>query len=44
MVQETGYETATTTLTGFNTIANDAFALNRLLARHRRPYLAAILP
>lgn len=43
MVEEAGYETATSTLPGFNTTETDAFILRRLLARHERPYLAALL-
>jgi peptidoglycan/xylan/chitin deacetylase (PgdA/CDA1 family) len=43
MVQEAGYETATSTVAGINTATTDAFVLRRLLARHQRPYLAALV-
>ena len=42
MVQEAGYETATSTVAGFNTATTDALVLKRFLASHRRPYLAAL--
>jgi len=42
MVREAGYETATSTIPGFNDAMTDAFVLQRLLARHERPYLAAL--
>jgi peptidoglycan/xylan/chitin deacetylase (PgdA/CDA1 family) len=42
MVHEAGYETATSTLTGFNTATTDAFVLRRILARHQRPWLTAL--
>ena len=42
MVQEAGYETATSTITGFNTATTDAFALRRFMSRHQRPWLAAL--
>ncbi len=42
MVQEAGYETATSTIAGLNIATTDAFALRRFLARHQRPYLAAL--
>jgi peptidoglycan/xylan/chitin deacetylase (PgdA/CDA1 family) len=42
IVREAGYETATTTIPGFNTAGTDPFALRRLLARHRRPWLASL--
>ena len=42
IAQEAGYETATSTLGGINTSATDPFTLRRLLARHQRPYLAAL--
>ena len=43
IVQEAGYETATTTDPGMNTAATDLFALQRRLAGHERPWLAALL-
>jgi peptidoglycan/xylan/chitin deacetylase (PgdA/CDA1 family) len=42
MVQEAGYETGVSTAPGFNLPASDPFTLKRYLARHRRPWLAAI--
>jgi peptidoglycan/xylan/chitin deacetylase (PgdA/CDA1 family) len=42
MVQEAGYETATSIIPGTNPITADAFTLQRILARHRRPWLAAL--
>jgi peptidoglycan/xylan/chitin deacetylase (PgdA/CDA1 family) len=42
MVMEAGYETAATTEPGINSSATDPFSLHRLLATHRRPYLAAL--
>ncbi len=42
VVAEAGYETATSTIQGFNMAATDAFTLQRLPASHRRPYLAAL--
>ena len=42
LVQEAGYETATSTISGFNDPATNAFALRRLLARHEKPWLAAL--
>jgi peptidoglycan/xylan/chitin deacetylase (PgdA/CDA1 family) len=42
LVQEAGYETATSTIRGVNAPDADTFALRRLLATHRRPYLAAL--
>jgi len=42
VVEEAGYETATSTIEGFNTKTTDTFLLHRHLARHQRPYLAAI--
>ena len=43
MVQEAGYETAISTIPGFNTPDADVFTLRRVMARHRRPWLAALL-
>lgn len=43
MVQEAGYETATSTIADFNASTVDAFAIRRFLARHQRPYLAALI-
>ena len=42
MVHEAGYETATTTISGFNPAGTDSFALRRLIARHQRPWLTAL--
>jgi peptidoglycan/xylan/chitin deacetylase (PgdA/CDA1 family) len=42
MVQEAGYETATSTISEINTATTDAFLLRRILARHQRPWLAAL--
>jgi len=42
MVQEAGYETATSTITGINEGKTDSFVLRRFLARHERPWLAAL--
>jgi len=42
IVQEAGYATATSIIPGFNIAETDAFMLRRLLASHRRPYLAAL--
>ncbi len=42
LVQAAGYETATSTQPGYNGVETDPFLLRRLLARHRRPWLAAI--
>ena len=42
MVEEAGYETASTTIPGINPATADAFTLQRILARHRRPWLAAL--
>jgi peptidoglycan/xylan/chitin deacetylase (PgdA/CDA1 family) len=43
MVQEAGYETATSTISGLNIATTDAFVLRRFLAWHQRPYLAALI-
>jgi len=40
-VKEAGYETACSTQAGYNVNKQDAYALRRLLARHRRPYAVA---
>jgi len=42
MVQEAGYETAVSTISEINTATTDAFLLRRILARHERPWLAAL--
>ena len=42
MVQEAGYETATSTIAGINNAKTDGHVLRRLLARHERPWLAAL--
>lgn len=42
MVKEAGYETATSTIPGINPATADAFTLQRILARHRRPWLTAL--
>jgi peptidoglycan/xylan/chitin deacetylase (PgdA/CDA1 family) len=42
LVQEAGYQTATTVIPGFNPAGADPFVLKRFLARHRRPWMTAI--
>ena len=42
MVEEAGYATATSTISGINSATTDAFTIRRILARHQRPYLAAL--
>jgi peptidoglycan/xylan/chitin deacetylase (PgdA/CDA1 family) len=42
LVEEAGYETATSTIHGFNTATTDTFILRRYMGAHRRPILAAV--
>jgi peptidoglycan/xylan/chitin deacetylase (PgdA/CDA1 family) len=42
VVEEAGYETATSTIVGFNTKTSDTFALLRYMAGHRKPWVAAL--
>jgi peptidoglycan/xylan/chitin deacetylase (PgdA/CDA1 family) len=43
LVEQAGYETATSTIEGFSTKTTDAFLLRRHLARHEKPWLAALI-
>jgi peptidoglycan/xylan/chitin deacetylase (PgdA/CDA1 family) len=43
LVEEAGYETGTSTIEGFNTKTTDTYLLRRHMARHEKPWLAALM-